>query len=95
MQLLSPEYGCQLEKNTNQTIDPRFKEIDFSISEYYLQSQSGVADILKNVKDIDLFYLTRTNKPMNIKKNYKYELMTREALFFSRTCDLYGNFTRQ
>jgi len=32
---------------------------------------------------------------LKIKEQYEYGLFTREAFFFSRTCELYGNYTRQ
>ena len=44
-----------------------------------------------NGKDISLYY---DDPKLLSKKNYKYSLFTREALYFSRYCEIYGNFTR-
>ena len=32
---------------------------------------------------------------MTVKKNYIYKLMTRESLNFARSCEIYGEYTRQ
>lgn len=44
-----------------------------------------------NTKDINLYY---EDSKLIIKKSYKYSIYTREALYFSRYCEIYGNFTR-
>ena len=98
MRLTSPNYGCHSDLYTNEIFDERFKSIDFEdfgISEFTLHSESGVIDILNSIPHIDLFYLQYSLNPMNIKKNYIYKLLMRDPLHFSRSCELYGDYTRQ
>ena len=51
------------------------------------------------MRNVDLFYQgldgPELNTTLSIKKNYTMKAYAREALFFSRRCEIYGNFTRQ
>ena len=60
IRLTSPKYGCHPDLYTDQLLDNRYKSIDFDdfgISEFTLQSQSGVTEILNKIPHIDLFYM--------------------------------------
>lgn len=64
-----------------------------------MQEQSGVLSKLKRLRNVDLFYQGQfgqeVSTTLSVKKNYTMHLYAREALFFSRRCEIYGNFTRQ
>ena len=97
MRLTSPNYGCHPDFYTGLVEDDRFKSIDFEeygLSEFVLQTESGVGEILKKVPHIELFYLQYSQNPIQVKKNYINKLMTRESFQFSRQCELYGDYTR-
>ena len=61
------------------------------IDEYTIQDDNGVLKIINETQHTDIFYSDPT---LELKRNYQYNLYTREAFFFSRWCELYGNFTR-
>ena len=61
------------------------------VDELTLQNQSGVFDILESMETYEIFHYSRT-VPKNL---YEYNLFTREAFFFNRQCEIYGNFTRE
>jgi len=50
------------------------------------------------LRNADLFYQGQYGQEarttLSVKKNYTMQLYTREALFFSRRCEIYGNFSR-
>lgn len=91
--------GCSSEALTEQRVDSRYKSTLLKVSEYDLQEQSGVLAKLKRLRNIDLFYQGQfgqeVSATLTVKKNYTMHLHAREALFFSRRCEIYGNFTRQ
>lgn len=94
-----PPMGCTEDLITGQTLDDRYSRVGLKVSEYDLQQQSGVLAKLRNLRNVDVFYQGQFGRELQatlgVKHNYTLQLYVREALFFSRRCEVYGNFTRQ
>ena len=80
---------CQEDEYVGLTVDPRFRSIGF-LSEFQLESHSGVLQTIKDYPHSSLFF----DDIVSDKQRINYKILTKEADYFDRFCEIYGAESR-